>query len=42
MLNKVLLDDIPLRIEMNRLLKTLSIEADSPFAREVIVDYAFL
>ena len=35
MMNKVVLDDIPLRIEMNRLLKTLSIKADSTFAREV-------
>jgi hypothetical protein len=34
-MNAIVLDDIPFRIEMNRLLNTLSIKADSPFAREV-------
>lgn len=35
MTNRVVLDNIPLHIEMDRLLKTLSIKANSTFAREV-------
>jgi hypothetical protein len=35
MMNTIVLDDIPLRIEMKRLLETLLIKADTTFAREV-------
>jgi hypothetical protein len=35
-MNRVVLDDIPFHIELNRLLKSLSIKADSLFASQLL------